>query len=233
VSSLVHRAFTHLGMDVSKDSISVAILPAYRDRAEVEKIFHDEQSVRRLSSRFRNPARLWACYEAGPTGYELHRLLVSLGVRCEVVAPSLVPKGKGDKVKTDKRDARRLAGLHRAGQLTAIAVLTPEQEAVRDLCRIRGDMVADLTRARNRLTQFLLPHGVVWRGGSKLDVPPRALAALRALRAPRPRRHPSATTGRQCSCGTPPSKRSRPTWRRGASGSRSATRSPRSPPTGA
>ncbi len=144
----------------------MAVLPPNRDHAEVDKIFHDEQSVRRLISRFRNPARVWACYEAGPTGYELYRLLVSLGVRCEVVAPSLVPKGKGDRVKTDKRDARRLAGLHRAGQLTAIGVPSPEEEAVRDLCRIRGDMVNALTRARNRLTKFLLRHGRVWRGGS-------------------------------------------------------------------
>lgn len=67
---------------------------------------------------------------------------------------------------TDKRDARRLAGLHRAGELTPIAVPTPEQEGVRDLCRIRGQMVSDLTRARNRLSGFLLRHGVVWRGGS-------------------------------------------------------------------
>ena len=166
MSSLAHRGFTHLGMDVSKDSISVAILQPHRDQPEVDKILHDEQSVPRLIARFRNPARLWACYEAGPTGYELYRLLVSLGVRCEVVAPSLVPKGRGDKVKTDKRDARRLAGLHRAGELTPIAVPSPAQEAVRDLCRIRADMVADLTRARNGLTKFLLRHGEVWRGGS-------------------------------------------------------------------
>jgi transposase len=166
VSSLAHRGFVHLGMDVSKDSISVATLESHRDHAVVDKIFHDEVSVRRLVRRFRNPTKVWACYEAGPTGYELYRLLVSLGVRCDVVAPSLVPKGRGDRVKTDKRDARRLAGLHRAGQLTAIAVPSPEQEAVRDLCRIRGDMVTDLTRARNRLTKFLLRHGRVWRGGS-------------------------------------------------------------------
>lgn len=166
MASLAHRGFTHLGLDVSKDSIAVAVLTPYRDHADVDKIFHDEQSVRRLVARFRDPARLWACYEAGPTGYELYRLLVSLGVRCEVVAPSLVPKGKGDKVNTDKRDARRLAGLHRAGELTPIAVPTPEQEGVRDLCRIRGQMVSDLTRARNRLSGFLLRHGVVWRGGS-------------------------------------------------------------------
>ena len=91
-----------------------------------------------------------------------------MGVRCDVVAPSLVPKGRGDRVKTDKRDARRLAGLHRAGELTAITVPSPAQEAVRDLCRTRGDMVQDLTRAHNRLTKFLflLRHSLVYRDGS-------------------------------------------------------------------
>lgn len=89
-----------------------------------------------------------------------------MGVRCDVVAPSLVPKGRGDRVKTDNRDARRLAGLHRAGELTAVAVPSPAQEAVRDLCRTRGDMVEDLTRARNRLTKFLLRHSIIYRGGS-------------------------------------------------------------------
>ena len=166
VSSIAHQGFVHLGMDVSKDSISVAILPPNRDIAAVERIFHDEESVRRLIKRLGRPNSLWACYEAGPTGYELQRLLSSLRVRCDVVAPSLIPKGSGDRVKTDRRDARRLAGLHRAGELTPIAIPSPGQEAVRDLCRTRGDMVEDLTRARNRIQGFLLRHSVVWRGGS-------------------------------------------------------------------
>ena len=166
VSSIAHQGFVHLGMDVSKDSISVAILPPDRDIAAVERIFHDEESVRRLIKRLGRPNSLWACYEAGPTGYELQRLLSSLRVRCDVVAPSLIPKGSGDRVKTDRRDARRLAGLHRAGELTPIAIPSPGQEAVRDLCRTRGDMVEDLTRARNRIQGFLLRHSVVWRGGS-------------------------------------------------------------------
>jgi transposase len=109
-------------MDVSKDSIAVAVLDPDRDRAPVEKIFHDEASVRRLIGRFEDRSRVWACYEAGPTGYDLYRLLTGLGVRCDVIAPSLIPKRRGDHVKTDKRDARLLAGLHRAGQLTPIGV---------------------------------------------------------------------------------------------------------------
>ncbi len=108
-----------------------------------------------------------ACYEAGPTGYELHRLLTSLGVRCQVIAPSLIPKAPGDRIKTDRRDARRLARLHRAGELTAIRVPSPQEEAVRDLCRARDDAVADRTRARHRLSKFLLRHGHVWRAGNQ------------------------------------------------------------------
>jgi len=166
MTSLTHRGFIHLGMDVARDSISVAVLAPDSDVAEVDKITSDAESVRRLIKAMGRPAGLWVCYEAGPTGYDLYRLLVSMGVRCDVVAPSLVPKGRGDMIKTDKRDARRLAGLHRAGELTAIAVPSPAQEAVRDLCRIRGDMVQDLTRARNRLGKFLLRHSLVYRGGS-------------------------------------------------------------------
>lgn len=153
-------------MDVSKNSISVAVLPPDRDVAEIDKISPDAESVRRLIKRIGRPSGIWACYEAGPTGYDLYRQLSSMKVRCDVVAPSLVPKGRGDRVKTDKRDARRLAGLHRAGELTPIAVPNREQEAVRDLCRTRGDMVQDLTRARNRLTKFLLRHSMIYRGGS-------------------------------------------------------------------
>jgi transposase len=153
-------------MDVSKDSISVAVLHPDRDVAVTDKISSDAESVRRLIKRLGRPSGLWACYEAGPTGYDLYRLLTGMKVRCDVIAPSLTPKGRGDRVKTDQRDSRRLAGLHRAGELTAIAVPNPQQEAVRDLCRTRGDMVEDLTRARNRLTKFLLRHSMIYRGGS-------------------------------------------------------------------
>ena len=208
MTSLAHRGFVHLGMDVSKDSISVAVLHPDRDLAVVDKISSDAESVRRLIKRVGRPSGLWACYEAGPTGYDLYRLLTKMGVRCDVVAPSLVPKGRGDRVKTDKRDARRLAGLHRAGELTAIAVPSPAQEAVRDLCRTRGDMVQDLTRARNRLTKFLLRHSLVYRDGSnwtcKFERGCRA-CTLRTGRSP-PR---SATTAPRCNCVTrhwPPSR---------------------------
>ena len=163
--SVSRRAVIHLGMDVHKDSISVAVLEPGREAAEVDKIFNDEYSVRRLIARFPVPRNLRACYEAGPTGYDLHRLLATLGVPCDVVAPSLIPKAPGDRVKTDRRDCRRQARLHRAGELVAIRVPTVEEEAVRDLCRARGDMVEDRTRGRHRLSKFLLRHGRIYREG--------------------------------------------------------------------
>ncbi len=113
--------------------------------------------MRRFLARFADHRVLSVCYEAGPTGYELHRLLTSMGIRCQVIAPSLIPRSAGDRVKTDKRDCRKLARLHRAGELVAIRVPSREEEAVRDLCRARADMVEDLDRARKRLGAFPAP----------------------------------------------------------------------------
>ena len=210
MTSLAHRGFVHLGMDVSKDSISVAILHPDRDVAAVEKISSDSESVRRLLKKVGRPSGIWACYEAGPTGYDLYRLLASMKVRCDVVAPSLVPKGRGDRVKTDKRDSRRLAGLHRAGQLTPIAVPDPAQEAVRDLCRTRGDMVEDLTRARNRLTKFLLRHSMIYRDGTNWTIRHRSgCQGCTSRIGPWP--PPSPTTAPPSSFATLPWRPSKPT----------------------
>jgi transposase len=166
VASVSHLAPIHLGLDVHRDTISVGILEPDQQVPEVERIPHDEPSVRRLVGRLGDPGRLRACYEAGPTGFELARLLASMGVGCQVIAPSLIPRAPGDKVKTDKRDCRRLARLHRAGELVAVRIPTVQEEAVRDLCRTRADMVTDRTRARHRLSKFLLRHGRVGRGGA-------------------------------------------------------------------
>lgn len=181
---IFHPDTVHLGLDVHKDSISAAILNPGHESPDVERIFHDEESVRRLIGRFPEPRLVRACYEAGPTGYDLARLLLGMGVRCEVIAPSMIPKAPGDKVKTDTRDCRRLARLHRAGELVAIRIPTPTEEAVRDLCRTRGDMVEDLTRARNRLTKFLLRHSRVWRGGSNWTLKHEAWLAAQSFSEP-------------------------------------------------
>src|SRR5579875_1453645 len=132
---------TLLGLDVHKLTITAAVLEAGSDTPVVDKISSDPDAVRHLVAR----------YEAGPTGYELARLLSRLGVRCEVVAPSLIPVAPADRVKTDRRDAKRLALLLRGGQLSAVRVPTVGEEAVRDLCRARADMVLDRTRAQHRL----------------------------------------------------------------------------------
>lgn len=154
-----------LAMDVHKNTISTALLEPDSTVPIADRISTDDESVRRLIARVGDPGRAWACYEAGPTGYELARVLRQAGMHCEVVAPSLIPTRQGDRVKTDRRDARRLALLFRAGQLSSVRVPAPAEEAVRDLCRARADMVIDRTRARHRLGKFLLRHGRVWRGG--------------------------------------------------------------------
>ena len=160
------RGLIYLGLDVAKDSIAVGILRPDEVVPDTEKIFHDEASIRRLINRFSDPRQLRACYEAGPTGYELYRLLTSMGVRTDVVAPSLIPRVPGDHVKTDRRDCRRLARLHRAGELTAIRVPTRKEEGVRDLCRARQVAVGERRQARQRLSSFLLRHNEVYRDGA-------------------------------------------------------------------
>jgi len=160
------RGVIHLGLDVHKDSISAGILRSRAEVADVVRISSDPDAVSHLLERFPDPGRVRACYEAGPTGYELHRLLTRRGVRCEVIAPALIPRAPGDKVKTDRRDCRRLARLYRAGELTAIRVPTPREEAVRDLCRARADLLDDLMRSRRRLQSFLLRHGRIYRQGT-------------------------------------------------------------------
>lgn len=155
-----------LAMDVHKNTISAGLLEPGSTRPVIDKISTDDESIRRLVSRFEDPGRVWACYEAGPTGYELSRTLRLAGMHCEVIAPSLIPARPGDRVKTDRRDAGRLAMLFRASQLSSVRVPTVAEEAVRDLCRARADMVLDQTRARHRLGKFLLRHGRVWRDGT-------------------------------------------------------------------
>jgi transposase len=169
-SVTLERGVIHLGLDVHRDTITVGVLPAGSDGVAVDRIASDPESVRRLIGRFPDRSLLRVCYEAGPTGYGLARQLWSMGISCQVIAPSLVPVAAGDRVKTDKRDARRLARLHRAGELTAISVPSPSQEAVRDLCRARLDLMADLGRARRRCLALCLRHSIVYRDGQNWTV---------------------------------------------------------------
>ena len=125
-------------MDTSKKTIMVATLMPGEQIPVTERIANEEAAVRRFIARLGDPSQLRACYEAGPGGYDLYWLLTSMGVACDVVAPSLIPKGGSDKVKTDRRDACRQARLHRAGELTPVRVPTRAEEAVRDLVRVRA-----------------------------------------------------------------------------------------------
>ena len=226
------RGLTFLGLDVHRVTISVAVLGPGHDVPTVDRIANDEPSVRRLVARFPSPGRLRACYEAGPTGYELARLLDRVGVHCQVIAPALIPKAPGDKVKTDGRDCRRLARLHRAGELVAIRVPPVAEEAVRDLCRARADMLADRTWARHRLSKFLLRHGRVFRAG-RPGPTPMSGGCWPSASTTRRLRRPMGTTGRPCRPAMPPWRRSRPTWPAGMTGRRSLMPWPAWPPTGA
>ena len=123
--------------------------------------------IRRFVRRLGRPGTVRCCYEAGPCGFELQRALAADGVPCDVIAPALIPRRPGDRVKTDRRDAGHLAVLYRAGALTVIHIPTEQEEAARDLLRCREDIRADLLRARHRLAKFLLRHGRRFTGTKK------------------------------------------------------------------
>ena len=169
----------HLGMDTSKNTIVVAVLMPGEEIPVLDRIWNEEDSVRHLVGRLGEAGALRACYEAGPCGFELHRVLSSMGVACDVVAPSLIPRRAGDRVKTDRRDASRLARLHRAGELTAIRVPAEAEEAVRDLARARAALMADRRRAQQRITAMLLRHGRAWRGTSWTEAHERWITGQR------------------------------------------------------
>lgn len=164
----------YLGMDTSSREIVCGVLRPGTEVPATERIANDGESVRRLVAKLGDRRLLSACYEAGPSGYELHRLLASMGVACQVIAPSLVPKGASERVKTDRRDAVRLTLALRAGMLTAVRVPSREEEAVRDLVRARGDLAEDRRRAQQRLNALLLRHGRAWGGGAKWTIAHRA-----------------------------------------------------------
>ena len=153
-----------VGLDTSKQKISVAI--ADTGRGGEVRFFGDidsapamvERMVKKLAKHHR---KLRFCYEAGPTGYGLHRQITALGHECIVVAPSLIPQRPGERAKTNRRDAVSLAKLHRAGELTEFWVPDPVHEAVRELARARETEMEELRRARQHLQSFLRPATAV------------------------------------------------------------------------
>ena len=164
----MNESTVYVGLDVHKETIAVAVARAGREEPEYRgEVTHSAQGIAKLLKKL-SPAGevLDVCYEAGPCGYGLYRELVARGHRCTVVAPALIPRKAGVRLKTDRRDAVLLARLHRAGELTAVWVPGEEQEAIRDLSRAREDMKAIELKARQRLGAFLLRHGQVYRDGA-------------------------------------------------------------------
>ena len=148
-----------VGLDVHADTIAVAVAEPGGEVRSHGVIPNRIESVRKLVGKLGPAKHMKACYEAGPTGYVLYWQLTQLGVTCEVIAPSLVPTKAGDRVKTDRRDAEKLARCYRAGELTAVWVPDAAHEALRDLVRAREAAKKDQLKARHRLGKFLLRHG--------------------------------------------------------------------------
>ncbi len=148
-----------LGLDVHADTIAVAVAEPGGEVRSHGVIPNRLESIRKLIAKLGPAGQLKACYEAGPSGYVLYWQLTQLGVCCEVIAPSLVPSKAGDRVKTDRRDAEKLARCYRAGELTAVWVPDDAHEALRDLVRAREAAKKDQLKARHRLGKFLLRHG--------------------------------------------------------------------------
>jgi transposase len=154
-----------VALDVHKLSIVAATLPPVGGHPQVQQIETTRAAIRRFIDRLGGPQGLAVCYEAGPGGFDLLRVLNELGVACDVVAPSLIPVRAGDRVKTDRRDAKKLVRLYRGGQLSFVAAPTPETEGLRDLMRCRDDLRSARTAARHRVSKQLLRHGRIYREG--------------------------------------------------------------------
>lgn len=164
----MEKVTTHVGLDVHAERIVIASLVGQAREPVISDIPNDEKAIKRTFKRLvREAYDLSCCYEAGPCGFEVHRLLTGMGIACEVVAPSLIPVRSGDRVKTDRRDAAKLARLLRAGELVTITIPSADQEAVRDLVRARDDVRIDLIAARNRLGKFLIRHGRLYQAGTR------------------------------------------------------------------
>lgn len=158
-----------VGLDVHAETIAVAVAEPGGEVRSFGIIPNRPESVRKLIHKLGPVEQLRACYEAGPTGYVLYWQLTALGVPCEVIAPSLVPVKPGERVKTDRRDALKLARSYRAGDLTPVWVPDAAHEALRDLVRAREAAKRDQLRARHRLSKFLLRSG--WQRPAHLKTP--------------------------------------------------------------
>src|SRR5256712_4230357 len=156
---------TYVALDDSKRKIVAGILRPSDAQPELREIANDPRQIRRLFERLKREGPVAACYEAGVSGYDLHRQISALGVACAVIAPALTPRRPGQRIKTDRRDAAKLVRLFRAGELTAIHVPDEAEEAVRDLVRCRDDVRRDVRRWRHRVLKLLARHGRAYLSG--------------------------------------------------------------------
>jgi transposase len=162
----VKQVTTYVGVDAHKKELFIAMLVGDRPAPVTWQVANEPQAVRRLVRKLEReaPGPVRVCYEAGPCGYALQRQVTTPRVSCQVIAPALIPRKPGDRIKTNRRDARKLAELLRAGLLTEVRPPTLEEEAVRDLCRARDDAREDLQRCRHRLGKLLLRRGLHYSG---------------------------------------------------------------------
>ena len=163
----MEKAISYVGIDASKRSLVVAVLYCGRGGVVEFSVPNEAAAVKRMVRKVSREASgpVVFCYEAGATGFVLQRQIEALGSRCQVVAPSLIPVRPGRRIKTDRRDARKLAELLRAGLLTAVEPPTEPEESARDLVRCREDVLEDLGRSRHRLSKMLLRRGYVYGDG--------------------------------------------------------------------
>jgi transposase len=157
---------TYVGVDAHKKDLFIAMLIGDAQTPVTWTVPNEPTAVRRLVRKLERdaPGPVRVCYEAGPCGYALQRQMTTPRVTCQVIAPALIPRKPGERIKTNPRDARKLAELFRAGLLTEVRPPTPEDEAVRDLCRARDEAREDLQRCRHRLGKLLLRRGLHYHG---------------------------------------------------------------------
>jgi Transposase and inactivated derivatives len=160
------KSIAYVGLDVHKDSIVAAIYAGDDREPVIERTLpHDYAHVRKVFTRWSEIYDLHCCYEASSCGYVLQRWLCELGIGCEIAAPSLIPVRPGDRVKTDRRDARKLSKLYRAGELTLIHIPSETEESVRGLVRCRETISREVRQSKNYVSKFLQARGFVYRDG--------------------------------------------------------------------
>src|SRR5215831_19351550 len=166
------RSIIYLGMDVHKDSITLAVLPAAAPSASrVDRLPNDFSRLKRYVDRLARNDEVRACYEASGAGYVLHRVMREWGIHCDVIAPSLIPRRPGVQRKHDRYDASELARLYRAGELTAVRIPSEAEERVRDVVRCRETFQREILKSRHYILKFLARRGFVYREGTNWRTP--------------------------------------------------------------